>query len=63
MANLIRTTEHNLAIGEPVFLEDGSPGLRIKGNGQVYDVISIRSIEYLTVSALKRNVPKYRTTL
>ena len=43
-SNLIKTEKVHLPVGEPIVLDDGELGLRIKGNGQVFDTISLLSL-------------------
>lgn len=50
--NLIKTPTLNLAVGEPVLLEDGRMGLKIKGRGAIYDTIPLEDIEKTVEYAL-----------
>ncbi len=51
--DLIKTPALNLAVGEPVRLEDGRLGLRIKGRGEIYDTIPLADIEKTAKYVLK----------
>lgn len=56
--NLIKTEKVHIPIGEPVILDDGNPGLRIKGKGQVFDTISLSSLGKMLYNAIGSNKTK-----
>lgn len=56
--NLIKTEKAHLPVGEPIVLADGNPGLRIKGKGQVFDIISLSSLGKMLEDAIGHNKTK-----
>lgn len=50
---LVKTPELKLAVGEPVLLQDGSVGLKIK-RGKTYDTISLEDLKNECTTGLNK---------
>jgi hypothetical protein len=57
-SKVLKTPTKRLPIGEPVLLVDGSLGLRIKGKGDTYENLALKTLNTMVRNSLVINVQK-----